>query len=79
MERFYPGCLWPAHPKTAGSASVAAIIDPQRDVDFSLEASARNGLTIEHIPETHLHAGFVSGRRGLAERAGADLSQRRQA
>ena len=72
IERFYLGCL--AHASYAvGSEGVAAIIDPQRDVDIYLEAAARQGWKIEHIIETHLHADFVSGHRELAERTGARI------
>jgi glyoxylase-like metal-dependent hydrolase (beta-lactamase superfamily II)/rhodanese-related sulfurtransferase len=72
IERFYLGCL--AHASYAvGSEGVAAIVDPQRDVDIYLEAAARNGWKIEHIIETHLHADFVSGHRELAGRTGARI------
>src|SRR5258705_11435920 len=72
LERFYLGCL--AHASYAvGSDGVAAIIDPQRDVDIYLDAAARNGWKIEHIIETHVHADFVSGHRELAERTGARI------
>jgi len=72
IERFYLGCL--AHASYAvGSEGIAAIIDPQRDVDIYLEAAARHGWKIEHIIETHLHADFVSGHRELAERTGAHI------
>jgi glyoxylase-like metal-dependent hydrolase (beta-lactamase superfamily II)/rhodanese-related sulfurtransferase len=72
VERFYLGCL--AHASyMIGSEGVAAIIDPQRDVDIYIEAAARNGWKIEHIIETHLHADFVSGHRELAQRTGAKI------
>ena len=72
IERFYLGCL--AHASYAvGSEGVAAIIDPQRDVDIYLETATRQGWKIEHIIETHLHADFVSGHRELAERTGAHI------
>ena len=72
IERFYLGCL--AHASYAvGSEGVAAIVDPQRDVDIYLEAAARNRWRIERVIETHLHADFVSGHRELAERAGARI------
>jgi hypothetical protein len=72
VERFYLSCL--AHASYAASSEgVAAIIDPQRDVDIDLEAAASNGWKIEHIVETHLHADFVSGHRELAERTGARI------
>jgi hydroxyacylglutathione hydrolase len=72
VERFYLGCL--AHASyLISSGGVAAVIDPQRDVDIYVEAAARNGVSIEHVIETHLHADFVSGHRELAERTGARI------
>jgi glyoxylase-like metal-dependent hydrolase (beta-lactamase superfamily II)/rhodanese-related sulfurtransferase len=72
VERFYLGCL--AHASyIVGSEGIAAVIDPQRDVDIYLEAAAAKGWKIEHIIETHVHADFVSGHCELAERTGAKI------
>lgn len=72
VEHFFLGCL--AHASyLVGSEGVAAVIDPQRDVDIYLETARQKGLKIEHIVETHLHADFVSGHRELAERTGARI------
>jgi hydroxyacylglutathione hydrolase len=72
VENFFLGCL--AHASyLVGSEGVAAVIDPQRDVDIYLDAAAQHGLKIGHIIETHLHADFVSGHRELAERTGARI------
>jgi hydroxyacylglutathione hydrolase len=72
VEQFFLGCL--AHASyLISSEGVAAVIDPQRDVDLYIETADRNGLKIEHIIETHLHADFVSGHRELAERTGARI------
>jgi len=72
VERFYLGCL--AHASyMIGSDGVAAVIDPQRDVDVYLQAAAQKGWKIEYIIETHVHADFVSGHRELAERTGAQI------
>ena len=72
VEQFYLGCL--AHASyLIGSEGVAAVIDPQRDVDIYIDAAARAGLKIEHVIETHLHADFVSGHRELAARTGARI------
>ncbi|HJT86788.1 MAG TPA: rhodanese-like domain-containing protein [Bryobacteraceae bacterium] len=72
VERFYLGCL--AHASyMVGSEGIAAVIDPQRDVDLYLEAAAGKNWKIEYIIETHLHADFVSGHRELAERTGARI------
>src|SRR4051812_24764776 len=72
VERFYLGCLAHASYMVA-SEGVSVVIDPQRDVDIYLEAASRNGLKIEHIIETHVHADFVSGHRELAERTRAHI------
>src|SRR5215467_10156201 len=72
VERFYVGCLAHASYMIA-SQGVAAVIDPQRDVEIYLEAAARLNAKIEYIIETHVHADFVSGHRELAERTGAHI------
>ena len=72
IERFYLGCLAHASYMIA-SEGVAAVIDPQRDVDLYLEAAAGKHWKIGYIIETHLHADFVSGHRELAERTGATI------
>src|SRR5262249_13214039 len=72
IERFYLGCLAHASYMIA-SNGVAAVIDPQRDVDIYLQAAADRKWKIEHIIETHLHADFVSGHRELADRTGAQI------
>lgn len=72
VEQFFLGCL--AHASyLVRSNGIAAVIDPQRDVDIYIEAARERGLKIEHIIETHLHADFVSGHRELAERTGARI------
>jgi hydroxyacylglutathione hydrolase len=52
---------------------MAAVIDPDRDVQRYLDAAASRGLTITHIIETHLHADHVSGNTDLAARTGAPI------
>jgi len=72
VEHFFLGCL--AHASyLVGSEGIAAVIDPQRDVDIYLDAAKQKGLKIEHIIETHLHADFVSGHHELAQRTGARI------
>src|SRR5215471_11108641 len=72
VEQFYLSCLAHASYMIA-SQGVAAVIDPQRDVDIYLEAAERLNVKIEYIIETHVHADFVSGHRELAERTGAHI------
>jgi glyoxylase-like metal-dependent hydrolase (beta-lactamase superfamily II)/rhodanese-related sulfurtransferase len=72
FEQFYLTCL--AHASyMLGSEGIAAVVDPQRDVEIYLEEAARHDLKIAHVIETHLHADFVSGHRELAERTGATI------
>jgi hydroxyacylglutathione hydrolase len=44
----------------------AIVIDPERDVDRYLEIAKSEGLTLNAVAETHIHADFVSGARELA-------------
>ena len=72
FEQFYLTCL--AHASyMLGSEGIAAVVDPQRDVETYLEEAARQNLKISYVIETHLHADFVSGHRELAERTGATI------
>src|ERR1700752_4657927 len=72
IEQFFLGCL--AHASyLVSSGGIAAVIDPQRDVDLYIDLAAEKGLKIEHIIETHLHADFVSGHHELAVRTGARI------
>ncbi len=72
FKQFYLGCL--AHASyLIGSGGVAAVVDPQRDVDQYIEEAEQQGLTIRYVIETHLHADFVSGHRELAARTGAEI------
>ncbi|MEO8612036.1 MAG: MBL fold metallo-hydrolase [Chloroflexota bacterium] len=54
-------------------AGIAAVIDPDRDVQKYLDAAAERGMKITHIIETHLHADHVSGNADLAEYTGAQI------
>lgn len=52
---------------------VAAVIDPDRDIQKYLDTAQNRGLKITHIIETHLHADHVSGNSDLAVRTGAEI------
>ncbi len=72
FKQFYLGCL--AHASyLIGSDGLAAVVDPQRDVDQYLIEAKAQGLQIKYVIETHLHADFVSGHRELAARTGAEI------
>jgi glyoxylase-like metal-dependent hydrolase (beta-lactamase superfamily II)/rhodanese-related sulfurtransferase len=72
FEQFYLTCLSHAS-YMLGSEGVAAVVDPQRDVEIYLEEAAKHGFSIEYVIETHLHADFVSGHHELAARTGARI------
>jgi hydroxyacylglutathione hydrolase len=72
IQSFYLGCL--AHASyVVSSEGIAAVIDPQRDIEIYLDFAKEKNLKIAHVIETHLHADFVSGHHELAERAGAKI------
>jgi glyoxylase-like metal-dependent hydrolase (beta-lactamase superfamily II)/rhodanese-related sulfurtransferase len=72
FQQFYLGCLSHAS-YIIGSDGVAAVVDPQRDAGIYIEDAIRNGLRIEHVIETHLHADFISGHQELAALTGAKV------
>ncbi|MGH8246342.1 MAG: MBL fold metallo-hydrolase, partial [Gammaproteobacteria bacterium] len=72
FQQFYLSCL--AHASyMLGSEGIAAVVDPQRDVEVYLKEARDQGLRIRYVIETHLHADFVSGNRELAARTGAQI------
>ena len=52
---------------------VAAVIDPDRNIQKYLDAANARELKITQIIETHLHADHVSGNTDLSNRTGADI------
>jgi hydroxyacylglutathione hydrolase len=54
-------------------SGVAAVVDPQWDINPYLELSRLHGARIEHVLETHNHADHVSGHGRLARATGASI------
>jgi glyoxylase-like metal-dependent hydrolase (beta-lactamase superfamily II) len=72
FQQFYLSCL--AHASyMIGWEGIAAVVDPQHDVEIYLEDAQKHCLKIKYIIETHLHADFVSGHQELAARTGAEI------
>lgn len=72
LKQYYLGCLAHASYLIADEASgLAAVVDPQRDVEQYLEDAARLRCRISDVFLTHFHADFVAGHLELRERAGA--------
>ncbi|TWO70077.1 MBL fold metallo-hydrolase [Caenimonas sedimenti] len=53
------------------SARIAAVVDPQVDVEQYLELARKHGLAIKYVVQTHIHEDFVSGACALAAAAGS--------
>ncbi len=74
LEQYYLGCLAHASYLVADETTcVAAVVDPQRDIDQYLEDAAHQTLEIRHVFLTHFHADFVAGHLELAQRTGATI------
>ncbi len=75
FTQHYLGCLSHASyligDETTGRA---VVVDPRRDVGVYLDEAATEGLTIERVIETHVHADFVGGHLELAAHTGAVIS-----
>ena len=69
VRRTGKGCL--SYIVSANRA--AAVIDPSLPPDVYLALADRQGLSITHVLETHIHADHLSRARQLAEQAGANL------
>jgi glyoxylase-like metal-dependent hydrolase (beta-lactamase superfamily II)/rhodanese-related sulfurtransferase len=74
LKQYYLGCLAHASYLVADEESrVAAVVDPQRDVDQYLADAASSGLEIRYVFLTHFHADFLAGHLELRDRCGAEI------
>ena len=74
LKQYYLGCLAHVSYLIADEATrIAAVVDPQRDVDQYLYDAVRLDLRIQHVFLTHLHADFVAGHIELRDRCGARI------
>jgi glyoxylase-like metal-dependent hydrolase (beta-lactamase superfamily II)/rhodanese-related sulfurtransferase len=74
LRQFYLSCLAHASYVIGDEESrIAAVVDPQRDVDQYLAFASEHGLRIRHVILTHLHADFIAGHLELRDRAGATI------
>ena len=60
-------------------SGLAAVIDPQRDIEPYLRAAELLGCQIVQVLETHLHNDFISGARRLHDEHGAEVVASRRA
>jgi len=74
FKQFYLGCLAHASYLLGDEVTgVAAVVDPQRDIDQYVSFAEENGLQVRHVFLTHLHADFVAGHLELRDRVGATI------
>jgi hydroxyacylglutathione hydrolase len=74
LHQFYLNCLAHASYIVGDEQSgVAAVVDPQRDVEQYVTYAEQHGLRIEHVILTHLHADFIAGHLELRDRVGARI------
>ncbi len=74
FQRYYLSCLAHASYMIADEKTkIAAVVDPQRDIDQYLEDAATHGFQIKYVFLTHFHADFVAGHIELRDKAGAKI------
>src|SRR3954462_2697389 len=74
LHQFYLNCLAHASYLVGDEGSgLAAVVDPQRDIEQYLLFAGQRGLRITHVILTHLHADFVAGHLELRDRAGVTI------
>ena len=74
LKQFYLNCL--AHASYLigdEETGIAAVVDPQRDIDGYLAFASEHRLRIEHVFLTHFHADFLAGHLELRDRTGAAI------
>lgn len=74
LKQYYLGCLAHASYLIADQVGgVAAVIDPQRDIEQYLVDAAEVECRIAHVFLTHMHADFIAGHLELRDRVGARI------
>jgi hydroxyacylglutathione hydrolase len=74
LHQFYLNCLAHASYLVGDERSqMAAVVDPQRDIDQYLAFAREHDLRIAHVLLTHLHADFIAGHLELRDRVGATI------
>jgi hydroxyacylglutathione hydrolase len=74
LKQFYLNCL--AHASYVigdEETGIAAVIDPQRDIDDYVRFASEHGLRIAHVFLTHFHADFIAGHLEVRDRNGATI------
>ena len=74
FQRYYLGCLAHASYMIADEETqIAAVIDPQRDIEQYIADADARGFKIRYVFLTHFHADFVAGHIELRNKTGAKI------
>jgi glyoxylase-like metal-dependent hydrolase (beta-lactamase superfamily II)/rhodanese-related sulfurtransferase len=74
LKQYYLGCLAHASYLVGDQdAGVAAVVDPQRDVEQYVVDAQQLRCRIAHVFLTHFHADFIAGHLELRDREGAEI------
>jgi len=74
LKQYYLGCLAHASYMIADERTgLAAVVDPQRDIDQYIADAEANGWKIQYVFLTHFHADFLAGHIELREKTGAHI------
>lgn len=80
LRQYYLGCLAHASYLIADEKTkVAAVVDPQRDIQQYLDDARAGGYQIRYVFLTHFHADFLAGHIELRNQAGAAICMGRRA
>ena len=74
LKQYYLNCLAHASYLVGDEETgVAAVVDPQRDIDQYVAFAAEHHLRIAHVFLTHFHADFIAGHLELRDRVSARI------
>ena len=74
LKQYYLSCLAHASYMVADEGTkVAAVVDPQRDIQQYLNEADTQGWQIRYVFLTHFHADFVAGHLESREQTGAEI------
>ena len=74
LKQYYLGCLAHASYMIADEETkIAAVVDPQRDIDQYIKDAETNKWDIRYVLLTHFHADFLAGHLELREKTGAQI------
>ena len=74
LKQYYLSCLAHASYLIADEKTkVAAVVDPQRDIEQYLRDAEAGGYSIRYVFLTHFHADFLAGHIELRNRVGAQI------